>query len=91
LSTLPTFAPVHLIVVRSVSEHGVIGKQAHHHIEVLAWEDAAGGVEYDLYIADREDVRRRAAVPLRRGEDWHAQQQSNNVADLIVFLQLVYN
>ena len=61
-------ALVHLIVVRGIGEHGVVGKQAHHQIEVLAWKDAAGGVEYDLDIADREDVRRRAAVVRRRGQ-----------------------
>jgi hypothetical protein len=70
-------APVHLIVMRGVSEHGVVGKQAHHQIEVLAWENA-GGVEYDIDIADREDARWRAAVAPRRGEDGQAQQQSKN-------------
>jgi hypothetical protein len=47
-------------------------------IEILVWEDAAGGVEYYLDITDRQNVSRRAAVALRSGENRQTQKRSNN-------------
>jgi hypothetical protein len=64
--------------VRGVCEYCVVGKQAHHQIKILIGEDAAGGVEHNLYIPNRENIRRRAAVALRFGEGGQAQKQSKN-------------
>jgi hypothetical protein len=71
-------AAVHLVLVRRVSEYGVVGIQTHHQIKILVGEDAAGSVERYLDIPDRENIRRRAAVSLRLGEHGQAQQQSKN-------------
>jgi hypothetical protein len=72
VSTYLLLTPVHLVLVRGVSEHGVVGIRAHHQIEILVGENAAGGVERYLDIPDREDVRRWAAIALRLGEGGQA-------------------
>jgi hypothetical protein len=82
VTTYLFLTPVHLVVVRGVSEHRVIGKQAHHQVKVLIWEDAAGDVEHYLDVPDREDVRGRAAIALRLGERRQARQQRYKWWDL---------
>src|ERR1700683_5493975 len=41
VSTYLLLTPVRLVLVRGVSEHGVVGIQAHHQIEILVGKDAA--------------------------------------------------
>src|SRR5258708_8569022 len=78
VSTYLLLTRVRLVIVRSVSEHGIVGIQAHHQIEVLVGKDTAGGVGYYLDVPYCEDVRRRAAIALRRGEGGQTTQQCKN-------------